>query len=59
MELRSVATYARAVRPALPATAFEPATSRVLWLPVHAALISTLAWALAAGHVPALLWPVE
>jgi fatty acid desaturase len=30
----------------------------VLWLPFHIALISTIAWALVAGHVPAPLWPV-
>lgn len=58
MELRTIATYARAIRPELPAKAFEPAHSRLLWLPVHATLIATLAWALAAGHVPAPLWPV-
>ena len=58
MEARSVASYARELRPDLPADVFEPARSRVLWLPFHAALIATLAWALAAGHVPAPLWPV-
>lgn len=58
MELRTIATYAKVLRPVLPADAFKPATSRVLWLPVHAALIATLAWALVAGHVPAPLWPV-
>lgn len=58
MELRSIPTYAKAIRPALPDSAFAPATSRVLWLPFHAALISAIAWALASGHVPAPLWPV-
>lgn len=58
MELRSIATYARAVRPALPDAAFAPARSRLLWLPVHVAVISAIAWALTAGHVPAPLWPV-
>ncbi len=42
----------------LPDAAFEPARSRVLWLPFHAGVIATIAWALAAGHVPAVLWPV-
>ena len=50
--------YARAVRPALPGATFEPAYSRLLWLPVHAVVIIALAWAVAAGHVPAPLWPV-
>ena len=58
MELRTIATYARTIRPVLPPDAFAPATSRVLWLPFHAAVIATIAWALAAGHVPAPLWPV-
>ena len=55
---RTIATYVRAVRPALPAKAFVPARSRLLWLPAHAAVITSLAWALAAGHVPAPLWPL-
>ena len=58
MELRTIATYARTIRPVLPEQAFAPATSRVLWLPFHAAVIASLAWALATGHVPAPLWPV-
>ncbi len=58
MELRTIASYAKVLRPVLPADSFEPATSRVLWLPFHVALISAIAWALVAGHVPAPLWPV-
>lgn len=58
MELRPIATYAKALRPELPAKVFEPATSRVLWLPFHAAVISSIAWALVSGYVPAALWPV-
>jgi fatty acid desaturase len=58
MELRSIATYAKVLRPALPATVFEPATSRVLWLPFHIAVISTIAWAITTGRLPAPLWPV-
>jgi len=42
----------------LPAAAFEPAWSRVLWIPVHYTIIAVLTWALASGHVPWLLWPV-
>jgi len=58
MQLRTIADYARTIRAALPADAFEPARSRVVWLPIHAAVIGALTWALAAGHVPAPLWPV-
>lgn len=59
MELRSIATYASAVRPELPDAAFEPARSRVAWLPVHVAIIAALAWAIAAERIPAALWPVS
>lgn len=58
MELRTIASYARTLKPVLPASVFAPATSRVLWLPVHAAIIGAIAWALATGRVPAPLWPV-
>jgi fatty acid desaturase len=58
MELKTLASYTRVVRPLLPEATFAPARSRLLWLPVHAALISTMAWALATGRVPAPLWPV-
>ncbi len=58
MQLRTIAEYSKAVRPSLPAAVFAPATSRVLWLPIHAAIVATLAWALATGRVPAWLWPV-
>ncbi len=58
MQLRSITDYSRAIKPALPAAVFQPARSRLLWLPFHAAVITTLAWALAAGHVRALAWPL-
>lgn len=58
MKLRTVAAYARELRPMLPAESFAPARSRVLWLPVHAAVIAACAWALATGRVPAPLWPI-
>jgi len=58
MELRPMASYARALRPLLPAATFAPARSRVLWLPVHVAVISALAWALASGHVWWPVWPL-
>ena len=58
MELQSVAAYARQIKPALPESAFAPARSRVLWLPVHAAIIGGLAWALATGQLPWWAWPL-
>ena len=58
MELRTVATYAKAIRPALPAHVFEPATSRVLWLPFHVGLIGTLSWLMVTGRVPMWAWPL-
>ena len=58
MELRTAGSYARELRPLLPAEAFEPATSRVLWLPVHAAIIATCAWLMATGRVPGYVWPL-
>ena len=58
MELRPIAAYVRALRPHLPDAAFAPASSRLWWLPFHAALIATLAWTLATGALPAPLWPV-
>jgi fatty acid desaturase len=58
MKLYPVTTYVRAIRPDLPATAFAPAWSRVLWLPVHAAVIVGLAWLLATGRLPGWSWPV-
>lgn len=58
MELRTVGSYARELRPLLPDATFAPATSRVLWLPVHAAIIAACAWAIATGAVPTYLWPL-
>lgn len=58
MELRNIGEYTRAIRPKLPAGTFEPATSRVLWLPVHIAIIATLAWAMATGRIPGWSWPL-
>jgi fatty acid desaturase len=57
-ELLPVSTYARAVRPMLPASAFQPARSRALWVPLHYGIIATLTWALATGHIPWPLWPL-
>jgi fatty acid desaturase len=58
MELRSIASYASAVRPHLPEAAFEPARSRLAWLPVHVAIITALAWGITTEQLPAALWPV-
>jgi fatty acid desaturase len=58
MDLRPASHYAREVRPALPDSVFVPARSRVLWLPVHIAVIGALAWSMATGRLPAPLWPV-
>ena len=42
-EQQSVQHYAREIRHHLPAVVFEPATGRLLWLPVHLAIIVGLA----------------
>ena len=47
--------YVKALRPELPAEAFTPAHSRLLWIPVHLAIIGMAASAIARGWVP---WPV-
>jgi fatty acid desaturase len=49
------ATYVHEIKPALPAAAFKPAHTRVLWIPVHLAVIVTAMLAIARGWVP---WPV-
>ncbi|HEY0195105.1 MAG TPA: fatty acid desaturase [Kofleriaceae bacterium] len=48
-------TYVRELRPLLPAATSRPATSRLLFIPVHLAVIVVAGWAIAAGRVP---WPV-
>jgi fatty acid desaturase len=58
MELLTVSAYVREVKPLLPESAFAPARSRALWVPVHYTIIALLAWALASHSVPWLLWPV-
>jgi len=40
LELMAIAAYTRAVKPHLPASAFTPARSRALWVPVHYAIIT-------------------
>jgi fatty acid desaturase len=58
MELRPAAEYASTVRPVLPASIFQPARIRLLWLPTHIAVIASLAWSMTTGRLPAPLWPV-
>jgi fatty acid desaturase len=58
MELRTAASYAKELRPLLPADAFSPARSRALWLPVHGVAIAMLVWALATGYLPGWSWPL-
>ena len=50
MNLRSLSSYAREVRPSLPAHAFDPVVSRLAWLALHLAVI--------AGGIAALYFRV-
>lgn len=47
--------YVKALRAELPAEAFTPARSRLLWIPVHLTIIALAATAIARGWVP---WPI-
>lgn len=58
MELRPASAYVRELRPLLGADAFAPARSRLLWLPLHLAVIALLTTAVAAGWLPMLAWPL-
>ncbi|HWA72593.1 MAG TPA: fatty acid desaturase [Polyangiaceae bacterium] len=58
MLLRPISSYARELKSALPKQAFEPARSRLLWLPVHLAVIALGMVALSAGWLPWLLAPL-
>jgi fatty acid desaturase len=58
MELRPVNVYARELKPLLPASSLQPARSRALWLPLHVALVATLAWSVAHATLPRYCWPV-
>jgi fatty acid desaturase len=51
-EVQSVQQYARELRPHLPARVFAPATGRLLWLPVHLAIIGSLGAYVVAGAPP-------
>ena len=52
MVLKPTSSYVRDLKPALPGPVFEPARSRLLWLPVHLAVIALGIFSLAAGWVP-------
>jgi fatty acid desaturase len=52
--LLPLSTYVKALRPELPAEAFQPATSRLLLIPAHLALIALWAFLIVRG-VP---WPI-
>ena len=54
MTLQTIGSYASKLRPELSADAFEPARSRLLWIPVHVGIIVLAATAIARGWVA---WP--
>src|SRR5438105_3019028 len=54
-EQRPVQHYAREVRSHLPPRIFEPATSRLWWLPVHLGIIGALAVYVVSEQPP---WPL-
>jgi fatty acid desaturase len=56
--LRTTAEYVRELKPELPSLAFEPARSRLLWLPAHLSLITLGIAAIAAGWITPWLWPL-
>jgi fatty acid desaturase len=51
-EQHPVQYYAREVRPHLAPAVFQPASGRLLWLPVHLAIIAGLAWYIVQGAPP-------
>jgi len=55
MVSRPTSSYARELKPTLPGTVFEPARSRLFWLPVHLAVVAFGIVSLAAGWVPWVL----
>jgi fatty acid desaturase len=56
--LRPVSRYAAELKPELPTRAFEPARSRLLWLPVHATVVAAGIVAIAGGRLPLLIVPL-
>lgn len=55
MNLKTISSYARELRPLLSKDAFAPARSRLLWLPLHLLTITAATSAIAFGWVA---WPV-
>jgi fatty acid desaturase len=51
-------TYVCQLRSELPAQVFEPATSRLAFIPAHLAIIATSTFVIATGAVPYLLAPL-
>jgi len=58
MSLRPTSAYAGEIKPLLPARAFEPAHSRLLWLPLHVACIAFSLSAIAGGWLAVPWFPV-
>jgi hypothetical protein len=58
MQDRTIAMYAREIRPLLQRSAFAQAQSRLWWLPIHLIVIATLTTALAQHWLPWLVAPV-
>jgi fatty acid desaturase len=58
MPNQPVSHYAHELRKTLPVEAFTPARSRLLWLPVHLAVIAAGITAIATGLVPIYLAPL-
>jgi fatty acid desaturase len=52
------ASYVKALRPDLPAHAFERARSRLAFVPAHVAVIAVAIVALARGWLPWFVWPL-
>jgi fatty acid desaturase len=55
MELHPQSFYVHELKPRLPRGMFEPALSRLLWLPLHLAVIASCTIAIAAEWMP---WPI-
>jgi fatty acid desaturase len=56
--LRSIASYAREIKPRLSPGAFAPARSRLLWLPVHVAAVVISTVAIERAWVPWFVVPL-
>jgi fatty acid desaturase len=57
MKLRPVSAYAQELKPLLPARAFLPARSRLLWLPLHTAVIALGMYAMVRDLPSPWLYP--